>query len=84
MADKEWCENSGTAKYETRRTAYGDGYGTQALAKCQSCGRVLKPTPARKLLRKHQVRGATTASMDKTMDTLWQYAEEPRRVRRVR
>ena len=66
MGAKTYCEASGTDDFASR--PYSGGSGT--LAKCDRCGRVLKPTKGGKL-RQHQVKGRTTASMDKTMDTLW-------------
>lgn len=64
---KAVCPGSGTQDYEGR-----DGW-----ARCKHCTRVLKPTPATKLLRKHQPRHAKTATQDRTRDILWAHGLQP-------
>lgn len=69
---KELCAGSQTEPVEVRQ--YGQGH----LAKCGSCGRVLK-LRANGKLGQHGVRSKTTASHDSTMEILWgRHTPEPR------
>lgn len=77
MTDKAYCLGSGTSNFTTRPYPFPNVRGDGPLARCNHCKRVLRPTP-KGVLRQHQVRGRTTASMDKTMETLWEAAGEKR------
>ena len=69
---KVYCDGSGANEFETRPY---EGSETGLLAKCPRCQRVLKPT-RQGTLRQHQVRGVTTRSMDRTMESLWENSKE--------
>lgn len=71
MTEKVYCPASGTTNYEVRTSNFND----RRLAKCDVCARVLRLT-LKGVLHKHQPRGRTTASMDRTMDILWESATE--------
>lgn len=70
MTNKTLCKGSGKTAdtLEHRRTS------GSTFVKCPDCTRILKPTPASGLLREHQPRNKSTASLDNTRDSLWAYA----------
>lgn len=72
---KDWCAGSNSTDFDER--PYLSASRVKKLAKCHHCTRVFRPTVTGHL-RLHQVRGPTTRSMDKTMDSLWGYADVDR------
>jgi hypothetical protein len=69
---KTYCDGSGSEPAEVRH--YPSPVITGAFGKCGTCERILKVGPGGRL-RKHSVRGANTASHDRTMETLWEYSK---------
>lgn len=70
LMSKKFCVGSGQSAdtLEHRRTS------GSTFVKCPECGRILKPTTASNLLRRHQPRNKATTSLDATRDSLWAYA----------